>query len=189
MEGTKLILFLLFYGIIIFLLIKFIIYACKEQSKINKIRKQDKANGIRRFFSVKHVSGLNAVENIACQVVITPTDLKITCGGKEYSLPLSRITYVDFKSDINEIKYLQSSAVKGVAGAAMFGISGAVIGSAPKTKTDRQVRGYAVILYKDTRGKEQTIVLCDMSPNSFICSKLVIALSARIHTTVEKVNL
>lgn len=189
MEGTKLILFLLFYGVIIFLLIKFIIFACKEQSKINKIRKQDKANGIKRFSAVEHVSGLNAVENTACQIVINPTDLKITCGGKEYSLPLSRITYVDFKSDIKEIKYLKSSVVKGAAGAAMFGVSGAVIGSAPKVKTDHQIKGYAVIIYKDARGNEQTIVLCDMSTNSYICSKLVRALNTCIHTTIEKVEL
>lgn len=189
MEETKLILQLLFYGVMIFLLIKFLVFACKEQGKINKIRRQDKANGIKRFIAIEHVSGLNAVENTACRIVISPADLKITCGGKEYSLPLSRITYVDFKSDINEIKYLKSSAVKGVAGAAMFGVSGAVIGSAPKTKTDRQIVGYAVIIYKDARGNEQTIVLCDMSPNSYICSKLVKALNDRIHTTVEKVEL
>lgn len=189
MEGTKLILYLLFYGVIIFILIKLIIYGCKAQIQINKGRKQDKADGIKRFFCIEHVSGLNAVENTACSIVITPTDLKMTCSGKEYSLPLSRITYVDFKTDVKEIQKLKSSLAKGVAGAAMFGVSGAVIGSVPKTKTVNQVKGYAIIIYKNTHGNEQTIVLCDMSPNSYICSKLVRVLYSHIQTKVEKVEL
>ncbi len=188
MDGTKLIV-LLFYGVLIVLLVILLIKACQAQSKISKKRKQDRRDGIKRFFAIKHVSGLKAVENAECQVVINPTDLKIACGGKEYSLPLSRITYVDLKSDIDEIRYSKSSLVKGAAGAAMFGVSGAVIGSAPKTKTERQVRGYAVILYKDAHGGEQTIILCDIAPNSYICSGLVRTLKSCIHTTVEKVEL
>lgn len=189
MEGTKLILFLIFYGVIIFLLIKLLIKACKAQSQVNKRRRQDKASGIKRFSGLVHVSGLKAVEGTACEVMIDPKNVAITCGVKQYTLPLSRISYVDFKFDVNESKYLKSSFVKGAAGAAMFGVSGAVIGSAPKTKTDRQTKGYAIILYKDTRGEEDTIILRDMSPNSYICSKLVMALNACIKPQIEKVEL
>ena len=189
MEGTKLVLFLFSNGVIIFVLIKLIIKGCKAQSQINKRRRQDKANGIKRFSDLVHVSGLRAVEGTGCGVMIDPTNVVITCGVKQYSLPLSRISYVDFKFDVNESKYLKSSFVKGAAGAAMFGVSGAVIGSAPKTKTDRQTKGYAIILYKDTRGEENTIILRDMLPNSYICSELVMALNARIKAKIEKVEL
>lgn len=189
MEGIKLILFLLFYGVIIFLLIRLIISACKEQSNINKIRKQDKANGIKRFFAIAHVEGLGVVENAQCSVVLSPSNLVINCTGKEYTLPLGRITYVDFIVDANKIRYLQSSMAKGIAGAALFGVSGSVIGSTPKSKVEHEAISYAVIGYRDARGKEKVIILRDQSPNSYICSKLVRALNACIHTTVEKVEL
>lgn len=189
MEGIALILSLIFCGAIIILSIKMTIKTSKIRSQVKKRRKQDKANGIKRFWAIAHVRGLNAVEGAVCEVAINPTNLIINCEGKVYSLPLSRITYVDSKSDINEVKYLKSSLVKGVAGAALFGVSGAVIGSAPKIKTDRQTKEYAIILYKDTRGEENTIILCDMSPNSYICSGLVRALKARIKIQIEKVEL
>lgn len=189
MEKMKLILLLLFYGAIIFLLIKFIIYACKEQGKINKIRKQDKANGIKKFFAIAHVEGLGVVENAHCSVILSPSNLVISCTGKEYTLPLRRITYVDFNVDANKIRYLQSNMARGIAGAALFGVSGAVIGSAPKSKVEHEAIGYAVIGYWDAEGKEKVIILKDQSPNSYICSKLVKALNSCIHTTVEKVEL
>lgn len=188
MDGTKLFI-LLFYGALIVFLFILIIKACQAQSKISKKRRQDKRNGIKRFSGLVHVNGLKAVENAECDVAIDPSNMIISCEGKQYSLPLSRISYVDFKFDVNESKYLKSSFVKGVAGAAMFGVSGAVIGSAPKTKTDRQTKGYAIILYKGVRGDKSTIILRDMSPNTYICSKLVLALNACIKTEIEKVEL
>lgn len=188
MDGSKLVTLIICCPLIVLLII-LIIKACQAQGQINKERRKDKANGIKRFSSLVHVSGLNAVENTGCEVAIGPTNITIACGGKQYSLPLSRISYVDFKFDISESKYLKSSFVKGVAGAAVFGVSGAVIGAAPKTKTERQTKGYAIILYKDARGEERVIILRDMSPNSYICSKLVIALNACIKTKIEKVEL
>lgn len=189
MEEAKLILQLLFYGVMIFLLIRFIIFACKEQRKINKIRKQDKANGIKKFFAIAHVEGLGVVENAHCSVILSPSNLVISCTGKEYSLPLGRITYVDFIVDANKIRYLQNNMARGIAGAALFGVSGAVIGSAPKSKVEHEAIGYAVIGYRDAQGKEKVVILKDQSPNSYICSKLVKALNSCIHTTVEKVEL
>lgn len=189
MEGIKLILFLLFYGVIIFLLIRLIISACKAQKNINKTRKQDKANGIKRFFAIAHVEGLGVVENAHCSAALSPSKLVISCTGKEYTLPLERITYVDFIVDANKIRYLQSNMARGIAGAALFGVSGAVIGSVPKSKVEHEAIGYAVIGYRDAGGKEKVIILKDQSPNSYICSKLVRALNTCIQTTVEKVEL
>lgn len=60
-----------------------------------KQMKQDMAKGIYRLDAILHVSGLSAPEKCKCGVVLTPEKLMITCAGKEYTLPLKRITYVD----------------------------------------------------------------------------------------------
>lgn len=145
--------------------------------------------GSKDFFALEHVEGLGVVEGSSCQVVLNPSILTITCTGKEYTLPIKRITYVDFMVDADKIRYLQSSAVKGIVGAALFGVSGAVIGTMPKTKVAYEAIGYAVIAYRNTKGEEKLIILRDQSANSYICNKLVKALDVCIHTTVEKVEL
>jgi len=161
----------------------------KAWKERKKQRKQDKANGIKRFSAIAHVEGLGVVENTQCSVVLDPSNLVISCIGKEYTLPLKRIAYVDFIADTNKIRYLQSSMARGIAGAALFGVSGAVIGSTPKSKVENEAIGYAVIGYRDVGGKEEVIILKDQSPNSFICSQLVKALTPCVRTQIEKVNL
>ncbi len=83
----------------------------------------------------------------------------------------------------------QSSMARGIAGAALFGVSGAVIGSTPKSKVKHEAIGYAVIGYRDAKGEDKVIILKDQTPNSFICRKLVSALTSCVHTRIEKVNL
>lgn len=161
----------------------------KKKKAIKKQQQQDKANGIKRFSKMEHVEGLDVIEKSPCSVIISPSSLVISCTGKEYTLPLKRISYVDFIVDIDEIRYLQSSAAKGIVGAALFGVSGAVVGAAPKTKVAREETGCAVIGYKDAGGKEKFIVLKDQSANSYMCSLLVSTLNSCIHTTIEKVEL
>ncbi len=189
MEGVKLFFFVVFYGALIVLLIRLIVVACKAQSSMNKAKKQDKANGIKRFSVIAHVEGLGVVENTQCSVALDPSNLVISCIGKEYTLPLRRIVYVDFIADTNKIRYLQSSMARGIAGAALFGVSGAVIGSTPKSKVKHEAIGYAVIGYRDAKGEDKVIILKDQTPNSFICRKLVSALTSCVHTRIEKVNL
>lgn len=151
-------------------------------------RKLDKADGVTRFSAVEHVEGLGLVEKASCAVVLSPPNLVISCTGKEYTLPLKRITYVDYLTDVEKIRYLQSSMAKGIAGGALFGVSGAVIGSAPKTKVVNETTGYAVIGYRDEAGKEKTIIL--RSPaKPHVCYWMVCELKSRIQTTVEKVTL
>ena len=154
-----------------------------------KQQKLDKANGIKRFPSLAHVDGLEAAEKSPCSVILNDSSLMISGAGKEYTLPLKRITYVDYIADADKTRYLESSAAKGIMGAALFGVSGAVVGAAPKTKTAHEETGYAVIGYRDAGGREKRIILKDQTVNSYRCSKLVRALNICIHTKVEKVNL
>lgn len=154
-----------------------------------KQMKQDMAKGIYRLDAILHVSGLSAPEKCKCGVVLTPEKLMITCAGKEYTLPLKRITYVDKKNETEMNYYMKSSFMKGVAGAAMFGMAGAVIGAAPKTKIRREEKVYALISYENTRGEIDSIVLMNEPPNIVQCELLVLRLQERIDQRVRKVDL
>ena len=59
---------------------------------------------------------------------------------------------------------MTSSTAKGVAGAAVFGVNGAIIGSAPSTRTRLQTQDRAVIVYRSARREESVIVLRDVPP-------------------------
>ena len=161
----------------------------KNSKAEKKQRKLDNANGIKRFPYLAHVEGLEAAEKSPCSVILNASSLMISCAGKEYTLPLKRITYVDYIVDIDKIRYLENSTAKGIMGAALFGVSGAVIGTAPKTKVAHEEIGYAVIEYRDAREREKRIILRDQTVNSYRCGWMVNELKSCIHTTVEKVEL
>ncbi len=169
--------------------IYFILEQSKEWKKEIKYRKEDKAKGIVRYTPLIHVSGLEAVEGSECTAMVTPSDLVLVCMGKEYTLPLNRISYVTCNENIQEERYVTSSTAKGVAGAAVFGVNGAIIGSAPSTRTRLQTQDRAVIVYRSARRKESVIVLRDVPPNRVRCSALIDTLRSRIQIRTEKVQL
>lgn len=175
-------------GFIVFC-IKMIKVTSQNQKVARNQKRIDKEDGITRYTSLIHVGGLDAPENVSCNVILSPIDLKIVCGGKEFSLQLKKIRNVDFQLDINEKQYLKSSMAKGMIGAAAFGMAGAIIGSAPKTKTKREVKCYAIIAYESAPGEYKNFVLRDEYANSGQCSKLVDTLKPRINSQVNKVEL
>lgn len=162
-------------------------------SKAKKVARQqqqkDKVEGISRYDNIIHIGGLSAPENCKCTVVLNPSNLMIECGGNEFSLNIAKVRNVDFQLDIDEKQYLNSSLAGGIAGAALFGVSGAVIGAAPKTKTKREVKCYAIISYENIQGEFQTFILRDEIANLSRCAKLVDALKPMINVQVNKVEL
>lgn len=162
-------------------------------SRAKKVARQqqqkDKAEGISRYNSIVHIGGLNAPENCKCTAILNPDKLVIECGGNEFSLSIGKIRNVDYQLDIDVKQYLTSSMAGGIAGAALFGVSGAVIGSAPKTKTKREVKCYAIISYEDDQGAFHTFLLRDEVPNLSRCAKLVDTLKPMIKVQVNKVEL
>ena len=158
-----------------------------KQSKIQ--RKKDKQDGISRYSPLIHVGGLPAPENCKASVVLTPTAVAVNCGGSEYVLSIGKIRNVDFQLDVNETQYLKSSLVRGMAGAAAFGMVGAIVGSAPKTKTKRNVKCYAIITYEDAQGNNKTFLLKDEVANTQVCSRLVDSLRPKINQRINRVDL
>ena len=68
-------------------------------------------------------------------------------------------------------------------------MTGAIIGSAPKTKTKRNVKCYAIISYEDVQGEYKTFLLRDEIANTGICSGLVDTLRPRINQQINRVEL
>lgn len=168
---------------------KMVILTSKISKDAKMQREKDRRKGISRYNSLVHVGGLTAPKNCKVSVILSPSELTINCGGSEYVLNIAKIKNVDFQLDVNETQYLQSSFAKGVAGAAAFGVTGAIIGSAPKTKTKRNVKCYAIISYEDVQGEYKTFLLRDEIANTGICSDLVDTLRPRINQQINRVEL
>jgi hypothetical protein len=128
-------------------------------------KKKKNTNGELDKFDLRHIIGLDMPEKMYCEVVVYNDKLVIEFGDKEYSLKMEKIYSVDFDMDINVEKYTKASMIKGVIGATTFGVSGAIIGSSPKTKEKREVTSKAIISYEDSFGDTAYMIFEDLSAN------------------------
>lgn len=120
---------------------------------------------------VKHVSGLPIPQGITCQILVNNDNMQIVANGVNINLNLNKINGVSFEMDVDIEKYSKSSKLGGAIGAATFGVTGAIIGSAPKIKTERKVTGCTVISY--TAQEDAGYLLFeDTKPNSLEAAKL-----------------
>ena len=175
-------------GIVVFCF-KMAVVTSKARSQAKRQYKADVQNGITRYNNLVHVGGLSVPESINCNAVLNPTELLISCSGNEFVLPIEKIRNVECEFNIDEKQYLKSSMAKRIIGAAAFGVAGAVIGSAPETKTKREVKCYAIISYDGTDGDVKTFILRDEYPNTEVCKKLVEVLKGKINTRTNRVEL
>lgn len=179
--------------IICILFTVFCFYMVGVTSKARKITKEkqreDKSNGITRVGGIRCVAGLNVPDNSMADIVIDKEKLHINVAGNEFIMKLSQITNVDFQVNVDVQQYLESSVMKGIVGAATFGVAGAVIGSAPKTKERKEITGYAIITYQTSNLEYVSILLKDDAANVNYCLTLVNKLKPLINTRVNKVEL
>lgn len=150
-------------------------------------KKKKKINGELGQFDLRHIIGLEIPKGIYCKVTVYSDKLVIESGGKEYSLKVEKIYSVDFDMNVDIEKYTKSSMVKGVIGTATFGVPGAIIGSAPKTKEKRNVTCKAIISYNNSSEDTVYIIFEDIEPNVMKGSaKLVDTLRPIIKKREEK---
>lgn len=161
----------------------------RARKMVKQQKKSDKKEDILRYSPIVHIGGLNVPENCTCSVTLDRQGLTIICSGNEILLNLDKIRNVDFQMDIDEKQVLKSSLAGGIVGTAAFGMSGAIIGSRPKSKTKREIKCYAIISYESNQGEYKTFILRDELPNSQRCSKLVDALRPKITVRTNRVEL
>lgn len=152
-------------------------------SKIHKQGKEARVEAMQKlgvvdnrdyFPFIEHINGLNVPEGALCEVGITPDKLVIKNANNQYSINLDKIRYVDFKMDIDKTVFNKNgSLIKGIAGGAVFGVAGAIVGSQGKQVVQREVKGYAIVGYKSSDDEIKYIVLGDRLINSQTCSRIV----------------
>lgn len=188
-----LVLILIFLFLILCFLIRFLAKAsktAKEQRK--KIMQENKEQGIvKRYPPLVHVTGLDIPENVQVSVFLKPDRLTITGAGREYNLNFDKIVSLENHVTVDVKEYYRSSTLKGVTGAALFGLPGAVIGSAPTKRTVKSdVKSFAVISFTAQSGEIATIILSDVLPNTRYASDLVARLKPLTpDKNLETVNL
>ncbi len=118
-----------------------------------------------RPFPAKHLSGLPLAQDISCTITADEHSFKITGGGNSFELEKYKVTSIDIKTD-REIQQQYVSSIGGaVAGAALFGPLGAIIGGRAKKKTvSEKVQHYLIFTYR-TDG-EIRYVGFEIYPNS-----------------------
>ncbi|MDU1348267.1 hypothetical protein [Clostridium butanoliproducens] len=129
-------------------------------------KKKNNINEELGNFNLRHIIGLDIPERTCCKIIIYSDKLLIKSSDKEYSLKIEKIHSIDFDMDLDIEKYTKSSKVKGLVGAATLGVSGAIIGSAPKTKEKRSVTCKAVISYEDSLGDTSYMIFEDLEVNA-----------------------
>ena len=110
---------------------------------IKKKVKAKKMNGI-------HFSGLD-IPNIPVTLTLSEAGIVIVTSTlqKEYTIDIGAIKNISCYHEEEFEKYMKSSLVGGVIGAAAFGVPGAIIGSRPKEKSKRKVTFYLLVDYSD----------------------------------------
>lgn len=95
-----------------------------------------------------HAGGLPVPEGTQCNLTLTETGLSIYGAGASFNLSIDKMISISTKTDEEVQKQLVSSTGKAIAGAALFGVAGAVIGGQPKEKQKTVYKNYMVITYK-----------------------------------------
>ena len=174
-------------------LIRFLVKAsktAKEQRK--KIMQENKEQGIvKRYPPLIHVTGLDIPENVQVSVFLKKDRITIAGAGREYNLNFDKIVSLENHVTMDIKEYYRSSTLKGITGAALFGLPGAVIGSAPSKRVVKSdVKSFAVISFTAKTGDIATIILSDVLPNTRYASDLVARLKPLTpNKNLETVNL
>lgn len=110
-----------------------------------------KKEKVKSFYG-NHVSGLD-IPNVPVNVTLSADGMKITApqNQREYTISLERLQNVSCYNEVEFEKQIKSSTVRGVVGAATFGVAGAIIGSRPKEKQKRKVHFYLLVEYPDNQ--------------------------------------
>lgn len=109
-----------------------------------------------RFF---HVAGLNLPPEVKCRVRCWPDRLTFSAMNQEFTIDNRKIRGVTRTTHKQLRQQYVSSAGGAIAGAALFGPLGAVIGGGPRQKTVRDYTRYLIFAYGGNGEDTKYIVL------------------------------
>lgn len=127
----------------------------KYNKAVMKYQKQHKKE-LNAYFQgfFQHFYGLPIANGINTRCYWCTDKIVFEANGSTYNLPLDNLLSVDVKTDVEIQKQYVSSAGKAIAGGAVFGPIGALIGGRAKEKTIKQATEYLIFTYLSKDGKE-----------------------------------
>lgn len=122
-----------------------------KKLKEKKNRNQDKAALLERsrnsISGLSHMDGLPLAQGAACLAFCKDEVVEISGGGTQFQLDLGKITDATVKTNVEIQRAYVSSIGGAVAGAALFGALGAMVGGRAKQKETRTLEHYLIITY------------------------------------------
>ena len=126
----------------------------------------------KKYKHLKILHGLGVPPEAECMALLDKGAVVFLIGGTEFQLDFAKITGVDLQKTIDTQIYSQGSFTGGLVGGALFGVAGAVIGSAPKKRVERKRMHGVLIEYKGSGEGSEYILLADKKPNATNSKKL-----------------
>lgn len=118
--------------------------AKKAEAKAAKEALKDRQS---RTLSAQHMAGLPIAEGVSCKLEFDDERVMIAGGGNTFGVALNKITDLQTKTKTEIQKSYVSSAGGAIAGAAVFGPLGAMVGGRVKEKTSRISEHFLIITY------------------------------------------
>lgn len=141
----------------------------QREKDLNKKEKERKKGERDAYGTLTLVGGLGDLpQGSNCQVVYNSTRIKFTASGQDFVLDASKLLDVSVMTQKEIQKQYVSSIGGAVAGAALLGPIGAIIGGRATQKKINQVSEYLVITYMSD-GETKYIVF-DVTNSPFIGS-------------------
>lgn len=132
-----------------------VIFWCKYnkyKSRTNAEKKRQKAEKKKQekntIFVAKHQAGLALAQDVVCRILLEPDSYKISGSGNIFQLSKSKITDVAVRSDYEIQKQYVSSIGGAIAGKAVFGTLGAIVGGRAKEKRSVTTTYYLIFTYR-----------------------------------------
>ena len=166
--------------LILFMLIRSVYQRKKSQEEVEKIKDlerridekilEERSKYLQSGY-FKHITGLPLAEDYQCKVMYCPDKICIDTNGFEFNLPLTRISDMSIKTDIEISNTYTSSAGGAVGGALLFGPVGAMIGGRVKKKESKTIEQFLIITYE----KEENIqyLVFDVTDNFANAKKMM----------------
>ena len=119
--------------------------------------RENKDKGIVSRGVFKHINGLNIPENIDCEVLLYSDRCEFKMGSMIFSLSMSKMVDISTKTEEEIRSYCTIRPFMGGLGAALFGVSGAVLCGIGEKK-ERIIDTYLIITYKETESNFKHIL-------------------------------
>lgn len=106
------------------------------------------------------VEGLPLSEGSDLIVKLTDEGLTLIAAAtrQEFEIPMSKLTMVDYKNEVEMKQIIKQSAPGMIIGAATFGLLGAMVGGRVKTEEKKIFTHFMIINYHKV-GEDKTIVM------------------------------